>query len=78
MLDGCTVQSKCQVLYNYKKNGFSIKMSDMVVLRFDMALPRLLFAQSSWSVSVGGTDISVLVGVSVLVLSQTVIGLILL
>lgn len=49
MFDGCTVQNKFPELYNYKKNGISIKISDMVVSRFEMALPRLflLFAQSS-------------------------------
>lgn len=49
MFDGCTVQSKFPVLYNHKKNGISIKISDMVVSRFEVALPKLflLFAQSS-------------------------------
>lgn len=62
MFDGCTVQSKFLVLHNHKKNGISIKNSDMVVSGFEVALPRLflLFAGSSRSVSVRGTDMSVL------------------
>lgn len=62
MFHGCTVQSKFPVLYNHRKDGISTKISDVVVSRFAMALPKLfpLFAQSSRSVSVGGTDMSVL------------------
>lgn len=49
----CRVNFQCY----HKKDGISIKISDMVVSKFALALPRLfllLFAQNSQSMNVGG------------------------